>query len=138
MQKGGQPRGSLPLLGTEVRACMSEVLGTTVGLGLPRVGQMWPPHTPGSVGPPEIICTITSHSCTQRTASNLQEARQGQGASTHLRGCPGRGQRGQGLIPLQPTEKCLPSPVLVIDGVSGMRRQTGSLPLIWKQSHNKV
>lgn len=54
MQKGGQPRGSLPLLGTEVRACMSEGLGATVALGLPRVGQMWPPHTPGSVGPPEV------------------------------------------------------------------------------------
>lgn len=58
MQKGGQLRGSLPLLGTEVRACMSEGLGATVGLGLPRVGQMWPPHTPGSVGPPEISAQL--------------------------------------------------------------------------------
>ena len=29
-------------------------MGTTVGLGLPRVGQMWPPHTPRSVGPQEM------------------------------------------------------------------------------------
>ena len=42
-------------------------VGTTVGLGLPRVGQMWPPHILGSVGPQEMpvqLAKTTPHPTT--------------------------------------------------------------------------
>ena len=96
-------------------------VGTTVGLGLLRVGRMQPPHTPRSVGPQEMSVQLVKTTPTTFPIPNyslkLAGSQAGPGSSNSPSRVPRKRAREAEMIPLKPVEKCIPSPVSVIDRV---------------------